>query len=171
MTESFKNEVQKNACTAPTSETEQLLGACQSDASQHNHVRHPIFSDIILIFGVLVFLVLIPIFCRFRCSGHVGVFPENTEAFLTVHTGNALASLGTRCVNSLPTSRAPAAASVLTSRTCPEAHFHLKFKTPLFFHHEMDGDTLNFGFKAFLVNATSISFLFGLSPFFKGGFY
>ena len=26
----------------------------------------------------------------------------------------------------------------------------------------MNGDTLNFGFKAFLLNATSISFLFGL---------
>ena len=43
MTDMFKNQVQNNArrygCTTPTSEAEQLLGACQSDASQHNHVR------------------------------------------------------------------------------------------------------------------------------------
>ena len=49
----------------------------------------------------------------------------------------------------------------------PEAHFHLKLKTLFIFHHEMDGDTLIFGFKSFLLNATSISFLFGLSPFFQ----
>ena len=49
-----------------------------------------------------------------------------------------------------------------------EAHIHLKFETALIFHHAMNGNTFNFGFKAFLLSATSISFLVGLSPFIKG---
>ena len=65
---------------------------------------------------------------------------------------------------SIMMNRAPRKCTV--SCRIPEAHGHLKVETS-FFHREMNGNTLIFGYKAFLLNATSISFLFGLSPFEK----
>ena len=41
---SFQKIAGRYGCTAPTSETEKLLGACQTDASEHDHCRSAGFT-------------------------------------------------------------------------------------------------------------------------------
>ena len=60
----------------------------------------------------------------------------------------------------------------LASNTCyPEAHFHLKFKTSLIFHHEMNGNILKLWIQGFSSERNKYLLSFWTVSFFKSGFY